>query len=69
LHPYYAGRAGFDSSLYPRTMQLYPRIVSLPLYPNMTEKQVKYVIDCVKEIVAATRISPQPMGMSDVHNA
>ena len=69
LHPYYAGRAGFDKSLYPKTMQLYPRIISLPLYPNMTEKQVKYVIDSIKEIVAAARLSPRPIGMSDVRNA
>jgi dTDP-4-amino-4,6-dideoxygalactose transaminase len=57
LHPFYAGR--FDSSLFPKTMQLYPRLVSLPLYPSMTEKQVAYVIDCVKEIVGAARLSPR----------
>jgi len=56
LHPFYAGR--FDGA-FPKTMQLYPRLVSMPLYPFMTEKQVTYVIDCVKEIVGAVRLSPR----------
>src|SRR5215471_2875269 len=59
LHPVYANMKGFDRNLFPKTMQLYPRIVSLPLYPTMTENQVQYVIDCVKEIVAAARLSPR----------
>jgi len=55
LHPYYSNFLGFKSSHYPKAMQLYPRLVSLPLYPAMTETQVAYVINAVKEIVAASR--------------
>ena len=46
LHPYYSNVLGFKSSDYPKAMQLYPRLVSLPLYPAMTESQVAYVIKC-----------------------
>ena len=34
----------------PRALGLYPRIVSLPLYPAMTEEQVHYVAQSVREI-------------------
>ena len=35
----------------PRALELYPRIVSLPLYPAMTEEQVQYVARSVREVV------------------
>jgi dTDP-4-amino-4,6-dideoxygalactose transaminase len=38
-----------------RARDLYPRIVSLPLYPGMTEQQVQYVIEAVQEIVRSAR--------------
>jgi len=55
MHPYYANVLGFKSSQYPKTMQLYPRLISLPLYPAMTESQIAHVINAVKEIVTASR--------------
>ena len=39
----------------PRALELYPRIVSLPLYPAMTEEQVQYVALNVREIVERSR--------------
>ena len=39
----------------PRALDLYPRIVSLPLYPAMTEEQVQYVALNVKDIVQRSR--------------
>ncbi len=39
----------------PRALDLYPRIVSLPLYPAMTEEQVQYVAQSVREIVQRSR--------------
>jgi dTDP-4-amino-4,6-dideoxygalactose transaminase len=39
----------------PRALSLYPRIVSLPLYPAMTEEQVHYVAQCVREILERAR--------------
>lgn len=53
LHPFYAGHAGCARQRCPRALELYPRLVSLPLYPSMTEEQVEYVVTSVKQIVAA----------------
>ena len=39
----------------PRALDLYPRIVSLPLYPAMTEEQVQYVGRSVRAIVESYR--------------
>ena len=39
----------------PRALELYPRIVSLPLYPAMTAEQVHYVAQSVREIVQNAR--------------
>jgi len=39
----------------PRALGLYPRIVSLPLYPAMTEEQVQYVAQTVRGIVECSR--------------
>jgi len=55
LHPYYQHIPSLSVDTCPKAMQLYPRLVSLPLYPAMNEKQIQYVIDSVKEIVASAR--------------
>jgi dTDP-4-amino-4,6-dideoxygalactose transaminase len=39
----------------PRALNLYRRIVSLPLYPAMTEEQVQYVARSVQEILESSR--------------
>jgi dTDP-4-amino-4,6-dideoxygalactose transaminase len=39
----------------PRALELYPRIVSLPLYPAMSEDEVHYVTQSVQEIVQDAR--------------
>ena len=39
----------------PRARQLYSRIVSLPLYPAMTEEQVQYVAQSVRDVLASSR--------------
>jgi dTDP-4-amino-4,6-dideoxygalactose transaminase len=55
LHPLFAKvRLGGDSCQ--RALDLYPRIVSLPLYPAMTDDQVNYVADSVREIAASNRV-------------
>ena len=53
LHPAYAGHAGLSKEQCPRAMALYPRLVSLPLYPAMPEEQVRYVTGVIKEVVRA----------------
>ena len=39
----------------PRALDLYPRILSLPLYPAMTEEQVQYVARSVRELLESSR--------------
>ena len=47
----------------PRACDLYPRIVSLPLYPAMTEEQVQSVAQGVREIVeSSTRLRLVALG-------
>jgi dTDP-4-amino-4,6-dideoxygalactose transaminase len=53
LHPAYAGHAGLSAEQCPGAMALYPRLVSLPLYPLMPEEQVRYVAAAIKEVVRA----------------
>ena len=53
-HPSFA-RIRLAGSPCDRAMQLYHRVLSLPLYPAMGEDGVRYVARCVKEIAAAGR--------------
>ena len=39
----------------PKALQLYSRIVSLPLYPAMTEEEVQYVAQSVRDILQRSR--------------
>ena len=50
LHPFFAPFAGRPENQCPRAMALYPRLISLPLYPAMTEAEVEYVAESAKAI-------------------
>ena len=52
LHPYFAEHAGLERNRCPHALELYERLVSLPLYPAMTIEQVYYVANAVKEVVS-----------------
>ena len=49
------GRLPLAQCACPRALDLYPRIVSLPLYPAMTVEQVHYVAQSVREILESSR--------------
>ena len=49
------GRLPLAQCACPRALDLYPRIVSLPLYPAMTVQQVQYVAQNVREILETSR--------------
>ncbi len=55
LHPAYKDIAERPENQCPEAMNLYPRLVSLPLYPAMTFSQVEYVAENVKQIALETR--------------
>jgi dTDP-4-amino-4,6-dideoxygalactose transaminase len=50
LHPFFAPYANHPENRCPRALELYPRLVSLPLYPALREEQVDYVVASIKEI-------------------
>lgn len=52
-HPYYKS-LGYDKN-YPKTEYAYGRIVTLPLFPKMSRKDVEDVIGAVKKIVECYR--------------
>ena len=55
LHPAYKAIAERPENRCPVAMKLYPRLISLPLYPGMTIAQVEYVADAVKQVVFEAR--------------
>jgi dTDP-4-amino-4,6-dideoxygalactose transaminase len=55
LHPAYQEIAQKPENQCPEAMKLYPRLISLPLYPSMTVSQVEYVAQCVKEVAVEAR--------------
>jgi dTDP-4-amino-4,6-dideoxygalactose transaminase len=54
-HPYYRERYGFRQGDFPVAEREFARIVSLPLFPLMTEADVDRVVGAVEEIVASRR--------------
>ena len=53
LHPYYRSKYGYQPADYPNAYAAYQRIVSLPLYPKMTDADVEDVITAVRALVEA----------------
>ena len=49
LHPYYRKTYGYKLGDYPRAERIYSNAISLPLFPKMTEEDVKDVINAVKK--------------------
>jgi len=50
LHPFFKKWADLPENQCPKALELYPRLVSLPLYPSMTQEEVSYVARAVREI-------------------
>jgi dTDP-4-amino-4,6-dideoxygalactose transaminase len=55
LHPFFAPYADLPENRCPRALELYPRLVSLPLFPGMTDEQVEQVIHATKEVARNAR--------------
>ena len=55
LHPYYKQTYSFVAEDYPVSNALWPRLVSLPIFPSMTDEEVEYVANAVKRICAENR--------------
>jgi dTDP-4-amino-4,6-dideoxygalactose transaminase len=55
LHSYYRNRYGYKPEDFPVCSAEYKRIVSLPLYPEMSDQDVEYIINSIQDIVKASR--------------
>jgi dTDP-4-amino-4,6-dideoxygalactose transaminase len=55
LHPFFAARAKLRQNQCPNALDLYPRLISLPLFPAMTEAQVEYVANAVRQVARKAR--------------
>lgn len=54
LHPYYK-KLGYEKGLCPVAEDIYNRMITLPLFPAMTENDVQDVITAVKKVINAYR--------------
>jgi dTDP-4-amino-4,6-dideoxygalactose transaminase len=55
LHPYYRQRYNYRPEDYPVAYREYQRMLSLPLYPRMSDQDVQDVIDAVGDVVRSFR--------------
>ena len=61
-HPFYRERYGYQSEQFPVCEDIYQGLLSLPLYPKMTDRDGEDVIEAVHDIVAMNRISAGEKG-------
>jgi dTDP-4-amino-4,6-dideoxygalactose transaminase len=52
MQPYYRERFGYETNSYPNAAWLSQRILSLPLFPQMTETDVQDVARAVRKIIS-----------------
>jgi perosamine synthetase len=55
LHPFYRDTFGYQPTDFPQATAVFERIVSLPIYPKMTEKNVEHVIRTVRKLAEEHR--------------
>jgi len=53
LHPFYRRTFKFKKGDFPNSEWVYEREVSLPLYPKMTKRDLRYVINTVADVINA----------------
>jgi perosamine synthetase len=55
LHPYYRDNFSYRADDFPNAAKVFERIISLPIYPGMTESDVERVADAVTTLVRENR--------------
>ena len=55
LHPFYRDTFGYEPEDFPQASAVFERIVSLPIYPKMTDIDIERVIGAVKDILRQYR--------------
>jgi dTDP-4-amino-4,6-dideoxygalactose transaminase len=56
LHPYYARKYLYKPGDFRVAESVYNKIISLPLYPNLREDQLQYIVDTIRQIVKQYQI-------------
>ena len=51
MHPYYRQTYKLDSGLFPNAEKDGQRLLTLPIFPSMTDEEIQYVIDTIHEVV------------------
>jgi dTDP-4-amino-4,6-dideoxygalactose transaminase len=54
-HPYYQKEFGLRKGMFPKTEKTFEKIISLPLFPDLTEQQTDQVIETVSKIIEKNR--------------
>ncbi len=67
-HPFYRERYGYSAEQFPVAEEIYQGLLSLPLYPKMTDEDANDVVAAVREIVALHRIPSGPSHAKGVSN-
>jgi perosamine synthetase len=57
MHPYYRETLGCEPSDCPCAASIYPELITLPLYPDLTAEEVEYVCKNLREIIAHPRVA------------
>ena len=57
MHPYYRRTYGYEHEEFPVATSVYSGMITLPLYPEMKEEQVRYVVSTLKSILAENLFS------------
>jgi perosamine synthetase len=55
LHPYYRESYGYRPEDFPNANREWARLISLPIFPSMTQEEVNYVVSSIQEIALANR--------------
>ena len=55
LHPYYHNNPTYSSENFPIANQVFKRIISLPIYPKMTDDDVQRVIEVITRLIQENR--------------
>ena len=50
-HSYYIKNFGFDAREFPVTEDVFGRIITLPMFPRMSEQQVEYVVTSILQAI------------------
>ncbi len=55
LHPFYQRTYGYRRGDFPHAERAYERAISLPIYPDLSDDEVEYVMACIERVVQAYR--------------